>query len=32
MRAAFKIAYPGNQGLGEWEPALQIAENQYEFQ
>ena len=31
MKAALRIAYPNNEGLGEWEPAKMIAEDSYDF-
>ena len=32
LKGALRIAYPGYHGLGEWEPALEIAEERYHFE
>lgn len=32
MKGALRIAYPGYYGLGEWEPAVEIAEGKYHFE
>lgn len=32
LKAALKIAYPGYYGLGDWEPAVEIAEGRYHFE
>lgn len=32
LRAAIMIAYPNFEGLGEWEPALLICENHYNWE
>lgn len=31
LKAALRIAYPNYEGLGQWEPARQIAEDGYNF-
>ena len=31
LKAALRIAYPNYEGLGEWEPAVRICEEDYDF-